>query len=185
MQDKDRTETVVLGIIGAFVVSWIALLIAPYVSGGLPGIIPNLPEVMNHPFHVVFCDDTLKTVLIMLTIYGLIIGVYVSSNFKFRRGEEHGSAQWGSAKALNRKYSQSPPENNKILTQNVRIGYNGRKHLRNLNTLVVGGSGAGKTRYVVKPNILQAGIGGSGSAGALACHLPLCQGNHSKSQVER
>ena len=166
MQDKDRTETVVLEIIGAFVVSWIALLIAPYVSGGLPGIIPNLPEVMNHPFHVVYCDDTLKTVLIMLTIYGLVIGVYVSGNFKFRRGEEHGSAQWGSAKALNRKYSQSPPENNKILTQNVRIGYNGRKHLRNLNTLVVGGSGAGKTRYVVKPNILQAGIGGSGSAGA-------------------
>ncbi|MBQ2658694.1 MAG: type IV secretory system conjugative DNA transfer family protein, partial [Erysipelotrichaceae bacterium] len=166
MRDKDRTETVALGIIGAFAVLWLALLIAPYVSGGLPGIIPNLPKVMNDPFHIVYCDDTLKTVLIMLIGYGLVIGVYTSSNFKFRRGEEHGSAQWGSARALNRKYSQSPPENNKILTQNVRIGYDGRKHLRNLNTLVVGGSGAGKTRYVVKPNILQAGIGGSGSAGA-------------------
>lgn len=166
MQDKDRTEITVLGIIGALAVLWLALLIAPYVSGGLPGIIPNLPEVMNHPFHIVYCDFTLKTVLILEILYGIVIGIYASNNFKFRRGEEHGSAQWGSAKALNRKYSQSPAENNKILTQNVRIGYDGRKHLRNLNTLVVGGSGAGKTRYVVKPNILQAEIGGSGSAGA-------------------
>ena len=166
MQDKDRTEITVLGIIGALAVLWLALLIAPYVSSGLPGIIPNLPEVMNHPFHIVYCDSTLKTVLILEILYGIVIGIYVSNNFKFRRGEEHGSAQWGSAKALNRKYSQSPAENNKILTQNVQIGYDGRKHLRNLNTLVVGGSGAGKTRYVVKPNILQAEIGGSGSAGA-------------------
>ncbi len=166
MQDKDRTEITVLGIIGALAVLWLALLIAPYVSGGLPGIIPNLPEVMNHPFHIVYCESTLKTVLILEILYGIVIGIYASNNFKFRRGEEHGSAQWGSAKALNRKYSQSPAENNKILTQNVRIGYDGRKHLRNLNTLVVGGSGAGKTRYVVKPNILQVEIGGSGSAGA-------------------
>ena len=166
MRDKDRNETIVLGIIGAFAVLWLALLIAPYASGGLPGIIPNLPEVMDHPFHILLCDDTPKTVLIFETIYGIIIGIYASNNYKFRRGEEHGSAQWGSVKVLNRKYCQSPAENNKILTQNVRIGYNGRKHLRNLNTLVVGGSGAGKTRYVVKPNILQAEIGGSGSAGA-------------------
>ena len=108
MQDKDRTETVVLGIIGAFAVLWLALLIAPNVSGGLPGIIPNLPEVMSHPFHIIFCEDTLKTALIMLIGYGLVIGVYASSNFKFRRGEEHGSAQWGSAKALNRKTAGFP-----------------------------------------------------------------------------
>ena len=52
MQDRDRMEITVLGIIGALAVLWFAVLIAPYVSEGLPGIVPNLPEVMNHPFHL-------------------------------------------------------------------------------------------------------------------------------------
>ena len=80
MRDKDRSEAIVLGIIGAFAVLWLALLIAPYASGGLPGIIPNLPEVMDHPFHILFCDDTPKTVLILETIYGIIIGIYVKDS---------------------------------------------------------------------------------------------------------
>ena len=110
MRDKDRNETIVLGIIGAFAVLWLALLIAPYASGGLPGIIPNLPEVMDHPFHILFCNDTLKTVLIFETIYGIVIGIYASNNYKIRSGEEHGSEQWGSDQALNGKHRQSPNE---------------------------------------------------------------------------
>ena len=69
---------------------------------------------------------------------------------------EHGSAKWGDARAVNKKYRQRPDNMNKILTMNVRIGFDGHKHRRNLNVLVIGGSGAGKTRFYVLPNVMQA-----------------------------
>ncbi|MBR3081596.1 MAG: type IV secretory system conjugative DNA transfer family protein, partial [Clostridiales bacterium] len=74
----------------------------------------------------------------------------------YRRREEHGSAKWGEAGSVNRRYRAKIDEDNKILTQNVRIGFDGHIHKRNLNVLVVGGAGAGKTRYYAMPNILQA-----------------------------
>ena len=92
----------------------------------------------------------------MLCAYGLTVGVILSSRRNYRRGEEHGSAKWGSARTVNRKYRAAAPEDNKIFTQNVRMGLDGRKHRRNLNTVVVGGSGAGKTRFYAKPNLCQA-----------------------------
>ncbi len=69
--------------------------------------------------------------------------------------EEHGSAKWGNASAINKKYQDKNPSANKLLTQNVRIGLDGRKHRRNLNILCCGGSGAGKTRFFCKPNAMQ------------------------------
>ncbi len=57
---------------------------------------------------------------------------------------------------IDRKYRQEPAESNKILTQHIAIGYDTHSHRRNLNTLVVGGSGAGKTRFYAKPNLMQA-----------------------------
>ena len=82
--------------------------------------------------------------------------MYYSTKKNYRRNEEHGSAKWGNAFTINKKYLQKPEKNNKILTQNVKVGLNGRKHRRNLNVLVCGGSGAGKTRFYCKPNIMQA-----------------------------
>ena len=135
---------------------WLGLLIAPAAHGGLPEIVARFPAVMNDPFHIELCEDSLKTVLILLCAYGLAVGVILSSRRNYRRGEEHGSAKWDSARTVNRKYRAAVPEDNKIFTQNVRMGLDGRKHRRNLNTLVVGGSGAGKTRFYAKPNLCQA-----------------------------
>ena len=87
--------------------------------------------------------------------YGMGIGVFLSTRRNYRRREEHGSAKWGSASAVNKKYAQQPKSENKLLTQNVAIGLNAKKHRRNLNTLVIGGSGAGKTRFFCKPNLMQ------------------------------
>lgn len=92
----------------------------------------------------------------MLLCYGIAIGIYLSTQRNYRRREEHGSAQWGSPVQVNRKYADKVPTRNKILTQNVSVGLDGRKHRRNLNTLVCGGSGAGKTRFFAKPNLCQA-----------------------------
>ena len=98
----------------------------------------------------------MKTILVLLLCYGLAIGIYLSTQRNYRRREEHGSAQWGSPVQVNRKYADKVPTRNKILTQNVSVGLDGRKHRRNLNTLVCGGSGAGKTRFFAKPNLCQA-----------------------------
>ena len=153
---KKENNPLVLCLFGILPVVWLGLLIAPAAHGGLPEIVARLPAVMNDPFHIELCGDSLKTVLVLLCAYGLAVGVILSSRRNYRRGEEHGSAKWGSARTVNRKYRAAAPEANKIFTQNVRIGLNGRKHRRNLNTVVVGGSGAGKTRFFAKPNLCQA-----------------------------
>ena len=142
-----------LGIIPAV---WLALLLAPFLSGGLESIVPNLPQAMNHPFKIIWCEDSVKTVLLFLAAYGLGMGIFLSTRHPYRRGEEHGSAQWGNAQAVNRKYSSKHVEENKLFTQHVRMGLDTHKHRRNLNTVVIGGSGAGKTRFYAKPNLCQA-----------------------------
>ena len=155
-RDNDRQTAIILSVIGIVPVVWVALLIAPSVSGGLPEILPKLATVFNDPFQIELCEDSLRTVLVLLLSYGMGIGIYFSTRRNYRRREEHGSAKWGDARAISRKYQQSPPSSNKLMTQNVKIGLNAKKHRRNLNTLVCGGSGAGKTRFYCKPNLMQA-----------------------------
>ena len=155
-QDKLSRQSIILYLCGSFPVIWIALLIAPYLKDGLPGIIANFGAVMNAPFHIQLCEDSFRTVLILLLAYGIGIGIYISSDQNYRRREEHGSAKWGSPEAVNKIYADKDPSKNKILTQNVSIGLNGRKHRRNVNTVCVGGSGAGKTRCFAKPCLLSA-----------------------------
>ena len=150
-----RQSPLVLCLFGILPVVWLGLLIAPAAGGGLPEILARFPAVMNDPFRIELCEDSLKTVLVLLCVYGLSIGVFLSSRRNYRRGEEHGSAKWGNARAVNKKYRAVKPEDNKLFTQNVRVGLDGRKHRRNLNTVVVGGSGAGKTRFYAKPNLCQ------------------------------
>ena len=155
MQDR-KTEFLPLAILGAAPVVWIGLLISPYVGGKNGGIIQGFGYAMQHPFDIQLTGDSVKTVLVLLLIYGLAVGVHLSSKRNYRKREEHGSARWQSARRLNKKYEDAVYENNKLLTRDVSIGIDGRKHRRNLNVLVCGGSGAGKTRFYAKPNIMQA-----------------------------
>ena len=154
-RDNDLESLLIATLIGIVPVIWLALLFAPYVNGGLPNIIENLGVILEDPYHIEFCKDSVKTVLILLMCYLLAIGIYFSSQRNYRRREEHGSAKWGNKKMIDKKYKQSPKFNNKLMTQNVCIGLNAKKHRRNLNTLVCGGSGAGKTRFFCKPNLMQ------------------------------
>ena len=154
-QGNDRQAAVILSLIGIIPVVWLGLLIAPSVKGGLPEILTSLMNAMNAPFHIELCEDSVKAVLVLLFCYGMGVGIYFSTRRNYRRREEHGSAKWGSASAVKKKYAQQPKSENKLLTQNVAIGLNAKKHRRNLNTLVIGGSGAGKTRFFCKPNLMQ------------------------------
>ena len=152
----DKYNNKIFIIIGLVLVIWISILIAPISDKNLIDIISELSNVLNNPFHIEFCKNSIKVVLFFLFIYFLVLMFLLSNKKNYRRGEEHGSAKFGNAKEVNKKYYQEPMEMNKILTKNVSIGLNGRKHRRNLNVLVCGGSGAGKTRFYCKPNIMQA-----------------------------
>ena len=154
-QDNRRTQ-LALCLFGILPVVWLGLLLAPAIHGGLAEIITAFPAALNDPFHIVLCEDSVKTVLLFLCGYGLGLGIYFSSRRSYRKGEEHGSAKWGDARAVDRKYRDKQPEQNKLFTQNVRMGLNAKKHRRNLNTVVVGGSGAGKSFNLAKPNLMQA-----------------------------
>ena len=156
MRDNDKKSSIVLAVIGIIPVVWLGLKIAPNVKGDLPAILNGVMSSLNNPFAIELCEDSVKTVLVLLIAYGMAIGVYLSTRKNYRRREEHGSAKWGEAAKINRRYHQRPDENNKLMTQNVSVGINAKKHRRNLNTLVCGGSGAGKTRFYCKPNLMQA-----------------------------
>ena len=105
---------------------------------------------------ITFTEYSLKTVLIFLFFYAMGVGVYFSSRENRRPGEEHGSAKWGNVLRIAKKYTnKNNISDNLIITQSMRLGLNAKKHRRNLNVLVIGGSGAGKTRFYAKPNIMQ------------------------------
>lgn len=150
VSDNDRSTNIFLMCLGGFIVIWLALLVAPYINGGIVEIINKLPQKMNEPFNIEFCKDSLKTILIFLLIYLLCLGIYFSNRRNYRRGKEYGSAVWGNARQINKKYMQMPKNQNKILTQNVMLGLNARKHKRNLNVLVVGGSRSRKNKKLWK-----------------------------------
>ncbi len=108
---------------------------------------------VERPFSISWTPQTPRFLLAALALYGCAVCLYESTRLNRRPGEEHGSARWGSVRALDRKYRSRDPEGNVILSQHLHMGLNGKKHRRNLLQIVVGGSGSGKTRFLVKPNV--------------------------------
>lgn len=142
---------------GLPVIWWAAILIADAIQPGrnLFELLEVLTEKLNHPFQLHYTEYTIKSVLVCTLLYAAGIGIFYSSQKNYRRGEEHGSARWGDARQICKKYSQKPYSQNILLTQNFRISLDTHKHRRCLNILVVGGSGAGKSRGFALPNIMQ------------------------------
>ena len=156
-QDKFSKTNLILYACGLIPVVWLGMLIAPYINGGLVNIVNNLSVAFANPLNITFCEDSLKTVLILIVVYVIGIGIYLSSEKNYRRREEHGSAKWGKTDVIRKKYlNKEDITQNKILTQNTAIGLDGRVHRRNLNILCCGGSGAGKTRFFAKVNVINA-----------------------------
>ena len=142
---------------GLPVIWWVAILLADAIQSGrnLFELMEVLTEKLNHPFQFHYTEYTIKSMLVCTLLYAAGIGIFYSSQKNYRRGEEHGSARWGDARQICKKYSQKPYSQNILLTQNFRISLDTHKHRRCLNILVVGGSGAGKSRGFALPNIMQ------------------------------
>lgn len=154
MRDAKNDEYLFLGLL-IIPTIWFAILIAPYMDQGLIHALPYLSEALNHPFQFQWCDNSLKTIGIFLVIYILGIGIYLSNEKNYRQKEEYGSARWGYIRFLVKKHSNKDFFENKLFTQKTRMDIHGKIKNVNLHTVVIGGSGAGKTRYYAKPNIMQ------------------------------
>lgn len=140
-------------LIGAVPVVWLALLLAQSLGGGLPELLRNLTSALEQPTNIVWTDKSLPTILICLAAYGMAVLLYRTNQGRTRDGEEHGSAAWATPASVNAQFAQ---KDSIPLTQHVRLGLDTHKHRRSLNVLVIGGSGAAKTRSFVLPNILTA-----------------------------
>ena len=140
-------------LIGTIPVVWLALLLAQSLGGGLPELLRNLTRALEQPTNIVWTDKSLPTILICLAAYGMAVLLYRTNQGRTRDGEEHGSAAWATPASVNAQFAQ---KDSIPLTQHVRLGLDTHKHRRSLNVLVIGGSGAAKTRSFVLPNILTA-----------------------------
>jgi type IV secretion system protein VirD4 len=147
----------VIWLAGLPVIWLVAILLADAIQPGrnLFELMEVLTEKLNHPFQFHYTEYTIKSMLVCTLLYAAGIGIFYSSQKNYRRGEEHGSARWGDARQICKKYSQKPYSQNILLTQNFRISLDTHEHRRCLNILVVGGSGAGKSRGFALPNIMQ------------------------------
>ena len=121
-----------------------------HLTSGISAAFANpLPSL--HPFDL--CVGVTGAVAVRLIVYSK-----GKNAKKYRKGEEYGSARWGTAKDI-APYIDPKFENNILLTQTERLTMTGRpkdpKTARNKNVLVIGGSGSGKTRFYVKPNLMQ------------------------------
>ena len=153
LKQSSRAGDIVLALFFYVPVVWGALLIAQSFGRGLPELLTNLTAALQHPLDIHWTDKSLLSILICTGLYIMGLCIYASEQRRTRDGEEHGSAAWGSPRQVNAMFRQ---QENKILTRHVRLGLDTHKHRRSLNVLVIGGSGAAKTRSYVKPNILEA-----------------------------
>ena len=140
-------------LIGILPIVWLALLLAQSLGGGLPELLRNLTSALEQPTNIIWTDKSLPTILICLAAYGMAVLLYRTNQGRTRDGEEHGSAAWATPASVNAQFAQ---KDSIPLTQHVRLGLDTHKHRRSLNVLVIGGSGAAKTRSFVLPNILTA-----------------------------
>ena len=139
-------------------VLWLAVIAAYAYEDGMTVFdwMGQFSVVIQHPFAIHWTAHTLKFMLGALVLYAFAIVMYYTSRHNRRPGEEYGSAAWGDPKKLNAKYRDKDPSKNVILSRNIQMGLDGRKHRRNLLQIVVGGSGAGKTRFFCLPNLMLA-----------------------------
>ena len=125
-----------------------------YIPGeNIFALLERFSTMVRRPDLLRWTAYTPRFLLVFLLLYGGGVLLYYADHENRRPGEEYGSAKWGNARELNKQYADRDGKN-VILTKRVSIGLDGYKHRRNLNILVVGGSGSGKTRFFCKPGIM-------------------------------
>ena len=138
---------------------WLGAAVASHWSGtGLPALLQSVTEAMARPFSLRWTEHSARCVFLCTLFYFIAVAAGNANKKNRRRGAEHGSAQWGDVFQIAKRYrDKKHPKENLILTQHFQMGLDGHKHKRNTNVLVIGGSGAGKSRSYAIPNALNCG----------------------------
>jgi len=151
-QQKTAKDGIILWAVFLIPVVWAALIVAPCLGGNLADILSKVSVAMAQPLNITWCDNSARCLAIFIGAYIVGAMIYYGTKPKLRQGEEHGSARWGTPRQVNEQLSQ---KDSFPLTRHVRIGMDTHKHRRNLNILALGGSGAGKTRSLALPGIME------------------------------
>jgi type IV secretion system protein VirD4 len=149
--------------LGGIIAFWIAFLVALlyladkmamsyYVGISYADFKRGFMQTIGEPFVIKAAEQSAAFCMIAAVIWLVLLASYMVSWGKYMRGREHGSADWGRIRRLQKKYAQAE---NLILSQNLRLGLDSHSHHKNLNVLLLGGSGSGKTRGYVLPNLMQ------------------------------
>lgn len=155
MSRNQRSDSYIFMGLCSLLVVWFAIVIAPYTDGGLATMLEGLSKADF--MHLTFCENTIKCIIILLALYGIAILVFVSSRKNTRPDGAYGSAKWANLSQIAKKYvNKADFSQNKILSKHVYINLDTRKHRANKHTIINGGSGAGKSRFIAKPNLYQA-----------------------------
>lgn len=134
----------------------------------LVGMLGAFSQIVSNPFEIRWTEYSVRFLFVFTLLYGAAVVVITTSQKNYRRGVEHGSACWGNVAQVAKRYRDSRhPYRNLILTQHFQMGLDGHRHKRNTNVLVIGGSGAGKSRSYAIPNVLQCAQGPDGGCSIL------------------
>lgn len=157
MQTSKKKPSVVFIVTGALLAAYLGYLIGGAWSDGqnLMTFMESLNQVCQKPFANYFNDNTVKSTAIALGIYAMAILMYYTSQRNYMPGKEYGTARFESPRKVNQVLMDKDENFNRILSQNVKMSLDFRKLKLNGNILICGGSGAGKTFYEVKPNLMQ------------------------------
>ena len=120
----------------------------------ITALLDALNSALAEPFALAWSQDSPRFLLVFTVVYAVAVIMAVTDQKNTRPGAEHGSAAWGDVFRLNKFYMDKRGPN-LLLTQHFYIGIDGYKHKHNTNILIVGGSGAGKTRTYGVPNVLE------------------------------
>ena len=124
-------------------------------NGDIVLILNKFNAAIKNPFGHYYNANTLRAVIYGSLIYGMAVLMYVTSRRNLMHGKEYGTARFADIRMVNKALADKDESKNRILSNNVRMSTDTSVTGLNNNMLVIGGSGAGKTFFIVKPNIMQ------------------------------
>lgn len=157
MEARKKKPSIFIVLVGAVLVSYVAYLLNGAWREGIEmtAYLERLGTVFEHPFENYKNESTINAVLIGWMGYVLVLLLYYTSGRNYMPGKEYGTAKFAKITKVNKRLADKEPNYNRILSKNIRMSLNTRKTKLNNNVLIIGGSGAGKTFYEVKPNLMQ------------------------------
>ena len=157
MQTTKKKPSLIFILVGAVLAGYLGYLINGAWTEGIAfnEFMDRFNEVCAVPFANYYNSNTVKAVAIALGIYAMAIVMYYTSQRNYMPGKEFGTARFENPKQVNKILADKDENFNRILSQNVKMSLDFRRLKLNGNILICGGSGAGKTFYEVKPNLMQ------------------------------